>query len=201
VKLWSTATYRQLLTLKGHKDRIAKIVFSPDNKILATSSWDKTVKLWRAATNTDIHAYQPPLSWIKGSQYQQIPLNALSASKESSGEALYVCRVQKQGYGNIFPGKVVNGSCSISEQDGEEHVFPQYEILVNATGEWKNSDDSATNLREFAAGSVNGKLVNMCRAEHSGGVYIGRVDAGECSFGWRGKEIRTNKYEVFYLKP
>jgi len=36
-------------TLAEHKDGVLSIAFSPDGKILASGSYDKTIKLWRAA--------------------------------------------------------------------------------------------------------------------------------------------------------
>jgi WD40 repeat protein len=34
-------------TLKGHTDSVARAVFSPDGKVLATTSWINQVQLWR----------------------------------------------------------------------------------------------------------------------------------------------------------
>jgi WD40 repeat protein len=38
--------------LTGHRDRITGVAFSPDRKMLASSSWDQTVKLWSLSNFT-----------------------------------------------------------------------------------------------------------------------------------------------------
>ncbi|MBP5974431.1 hypothetical protein HW132_17255, partial [Brasilonema sp. CT11] len=54
VKLWDTATLKEIKTLSGHTDAVVGTSFSPDGKILATASADKTVKLWDTATLKEI---------------------------------------------------------------------------------------------------------------------------------------------------
>ena len=47
VKLWDTETGKDLATLTGHIDDVYGVAFSPDGKLLATASFDRTIKLWK----------------------------------------------------------------------------------------------------------------------------------------------------------
>ncbi|EED17202.1 wd40 protein, putative [Talaromyces stipitatus ATCC 10500] len=42
----------ELQTLEGHSNFIQSVAFSPDGQLLASGSWDKTIKLWDPVTGT-----------------------------------------------------------------------------------------------------------------------------------------------------
>ena len=45
VKLWDVATWQCLATLEGHSHSVYSIAFAPNSTMLASGSYNKTVKL------------------------------------------------------------------------------------------------------------------------------------------------------------
>jgi WD40 repeat protein len=46
--IWSVAEGRALAVLRGHKDTVTAVAWSPDGRTIATSSFDKSVTIWNA---------------------------------------------------------------------------------------------------------------------------------------------------------
>lgn len=50
VRVWQTATGRELRNLTGHAETVLALAFSPDGNLLASGSADNTVRVWNVAT-------------------------------------------------------------------------------------------------------------------------------------------------------
>jgi WD40 repeat protein len=50
VRLWDTATGREVRRLDGHATGVDEVTFSPDGKLLASAAYDQPVLLWEVAT-------------------------------------------------------------------------------------------------------------------------------------------------------
>jgi hypothetical protein len=45
-KFWDLKTEKVILTFSGHSSGVSSVAFSADGQILASGSWDKTIKIW-----------------------------------------------------------------------------------------------------------------------------------------------------------
>jgi WD40 repeat protein len=52
VRLWEINTGRERTSLEGHTTAIGSVVFSPGGKLLASGSWDGTIRLWGIPTSS-----------------------------------------------------------------------------------------------------------------------------------------------------
>ncbi|KAL8782965.1 MAG: hypothetical protein Q9213_004972 [Squamulea squamosa] len=56
--IYDTTTHAVRLTLVGHRDAIMWIGFSPDDKFIASVSWDTTFRIWSHATGELLHTFR-----------------------------------------------------------------------------------------------------------------------------------------------
>ena len=53
VKIHDVSDRTERFSLKGHTGRVTCVIHSPDGKLIATASWDRTVGLWDSATGAN----------------------------------------------------------------------------------------------------------------------------------------------------
>ncbi|KAG1837573.1 quinon protein alcohol dehydrogenase-like superfamily [Suillus subalutaceus] len=54
IRIFDTATWQQIAVLRGHTDRVTAISLSQNNRLLASTSTDKTACLWNLDTNLPV---------------------------------------------------------------------------------------------------------------------------------------------------
>ena len=57
INVWDISTGKELRRMVGHQSRVSSLVFSADGKLLASGSWDKTVKLWDVSSGQQIRNF------------------------------------------------------------------------------------------------------------------------------------------------
>lgn len=57
--IWNTKTGKIVQSFDGHTNYISSISFSPDSKLVISSSWDHTTKVWDIETGEEIRQLQP----------------------------------------------------------------------------------------------------------------------------------------------
>ncbi|MCC5643027.1 hypothetical protein LC607_08765 [Nostoc sp. CHAB 5824] len=105
-------------TLQGHCDSIRSVAFSPDGKIIASGSYDRTIKLWNVGTVREIYTLQGHSDYIhsvafspdgkilvSGSDDKTIKLWNVGTGREIStlhGHSNWVCSVAFSPDGKIL---------------------------------------------------------------------------------------------------
>ncbi|HEY8506305.1 MAG TPA: WD40 repeat domain-containing protein [Gemmataceae bacterium] len=65
VKVYDPARRRECFTLTGHRGVVSRVAFHPGGKVLASGSWDQTVRFWDVGTGRELAVF----SWPAGRVY------------------------------------------------------------------------------------------------------------------------------------
>lgn len=74
-------------TILGHSDQIYRLAFSPNGKIVATASWDRSIKLWNAVDGKLIRTLDGKHnSWILGLNFSPDGKMLVSSSQDKTAK-------------------------------------------------------------------------------------------------------------------
>jgi uncharacterized protein with WD repeat len=84
VKIWDSATGKELVDLKGHADVVRSVAFSPNGQRLASGSDDRTVKIWDSATGEELFSLKGHARGVASVAFSRDGHRLASGSKDNT---------------------------------------------------------------------------------------------------------------------
>jgi WD40 repeat protein len=84
VKLWDTASGREIRTFSGHTLWVISVAFSSDGKQILSGSADKTVKLWDTASGRELRTFSGHTHWVISVAFSPDGKQILSGSADKT---------------------------------------------------------------------------------------------------------------------
>lgn len=79
VNLYHVERRSEMMTLIGHKGVVSALAFSPDDRVLMTGSWDKTVRYWDPSTGNERAIFEWPVGRVMAAVFSPDGLRAAAA--------------------------------------------------------------------------------------------------------------------------
>ena len=169
ILLWEVPDGKLQFWLKGHTDRINALTFTPNGRLLASASDDKTIRIWDASIGTEILDIPSHKCHALAFSLDGKILASASLSKKDTillwdivtGEQLRSLNGQK-GYINILAFSIDSKILASGSTDGTIYLWDiatgnKLSTLKGHTG-WINSLTFSTDSKNLASGSYDGAI-------------------------------------------
>ena len=82
ILIWDSGSGTLLFQLSGHQGRVLCAIFSPDGRMLATGSTDRTIRLWNVAERREQAILKGHTSWVHAVRFSPDGRRLVSASAD-----------------------------------------------------------------------------------------------------------------------
>ncbi|RKK77386.1 Vegetative incompatibility protein HET-E-1 [Fusarium oxysporum] len=115
-----------LQTLEGHADVVSSVVFSKEGKLIASGSWDKTVKIWNVTTGEEERTLEGHMDLVRSVVFSNDGKLIASGSKDNTVKIWNVATGKEE---RTLKGHTNSVSSMVFSKDG----------TLIASGSWDNT--------------------------------------------------------------
>jgi WD40 repeat protein/serine/threonine protein kinase len=84
VSLWDAGDGRERTTLRGHENTLRTVSFSPDSKLVLTTSWDRTARVWNVETSEQVAVFRGHRSRVHTANLSPDGQRVVTASEDGT---------------------------------------------------------------------------------------------------------------------
>jgi len=170
-----------IATFKGHSERVTSVAFSPDSQLIASASYDNTVKLWNPRTSQVIRTFSVQTTDEEHNQEYKLWIEASSKLAFSrDGKILTL----GNGYNALIAWQVDTGQIVKKTRGRSSYTLgtafsPDGHYFANALNETSPVSESVSALARFRPDQILQRLTRTVYPQESGDIGIWDVKTGQ----------------------
>jgi WD40 repeat protein len=171
--VWSLSNAELLATLSGHTDHLYHVAYSPDGRLIATESGDKSARLWEATTGRSLATLVGPQDFA-GIQFSRDSRRVITGGSDNA------VRVWDASTGHLLSTRLATEAISRFQLSSDRRFI--IASGSHATRVWKTDSDEPLATVEGEAAELAAIAPNGCcllTARKDGTARIWRIPGGE----------------------